>query len=344
MQSQVDQYCAEIGADSLLVQGPGGNVSWKQGDVLHIKASGMWLADAQRKQTFVPVDLVDLKGKIADGNFGAKPLVLGTSPLRPSIETMFHALMPQTFVVHVHAVEALAHLVRSDFQHSIAEALGDDLSWTWTGYYQPGPKLAAAVRDSLAKEPDASLVFLQNHGLIVAGQSIEETDECLRIVIRRLAAAQPRPTEEVDVSSADTISDFSLVPAPAVQELALDPELLDRTEKYWALYPDHIVFLGTNPVIFNDVQTAAHDLSRMPRAPEIFFVRGCGVYQTSELSAAKQAYLQCYAEVLRRQPSGALLHGLTDDEVAELFGWEAETYRQQLDKSREEQGVVKQIG
>jgi rhamnose utilization protein RhaD (predicted bifunctional aldolase and dehydrogenase) len=47
--ASISAYCAEIGRDPLLVQGAGGNVSWKANDTLWIKASGTWLADAMVK-------------------------------------------------------------------------------------------------------------------------------------------------------------------------------------------------------------------------------------------------------------------------------------------------------
>ena len=34
--------------------------------------------------------------------------------LRPSIETLIHALMPQRIVIHLHAIDVLSHLVRDD--------------------------------------------------------------------------------------------------------------------------------------------------------------------------------------------------------------------------------------
>src|SRR3954464_12991143 len=105
MRDQVRTYCAVIGADPLLVQGAGGNVSWKDGDTLWIKASGTWLADATRKDIFVPVDLAHLRAAIDAGAMDVQPRTVGESALRPSIETLLHALMPQPVVVHLHAVE-----------------------------------------------------------------------------------------------------------------------------------------------------------------------------------------------------------------------------------------------
>jgi len=57
LRSSVIEYCAAIGADPLLVQGAGGNVSWKESDTLWVKASGTWLKEAVQKDIFVPVEI-----------------------------------------------------------------------------------------------------------------------------------------------------------------------------------------------------------------------------------------------------------------------------------------------
>ena len=46
---EIKELCALIGSDPLLVQGPGGNASLKERETIWIKASGSWLADAERK-------------------------------------------------------------------------------------------------------------------------------------------------------------------------------------------------------------------------------------------------------------------------------------------------------
>jgi rhamnose utilization protein RhaD (predicted bifunctional aldolase and dehydrogenase) len=73
LKDSVIDYCAHIGADPMLVQGAGGNVSWKDGETLWVKASGAWLADAARKEIFVPVDLTHLQQAIASGDFYVSP-------------------------------------------------------------------------------------------------------------------------------------------------------------------------------------------------------------------------------------------------------------------------------
>ena len=67
MHEQISRFCAQLGADPLLVQGAGGNVSWKESEVLWIKASGTWLKDALERDIFVPVDLSDLREALSIG-------------------------------------------------------------------------------------------------------------------------------------------------------------------------------------------------------------------------------------------------------------------------------------
>jgi rhamnose utilization protein RhaD (predicted bifunctional aldolase and dehydrogenase) len=159
---QVKEYCARIGADPLLVQGAGGNVSWKDGDTLWIKASGTWLAESTTKDIFVPVDLAHLRQAIAKKDFSATPKVVGDSNLRPSIETFLHALMPQHVVVHLHAIEVLAHLVHDNFQADFQSLLDESTPWAVVEYYKPGAALAVEINAVLIQKPTAKVIFLKN--------------------------------------------------------------------------------------------------------------------------------------------------------------------------------------
>ncbi len=225
-------YCARIGADPLLVQGAGGNASWKDGATLWVKASGTWLAEARRRDIFVPVDLAHLRGAAA-GQLDVVPRPLGESGLRPSIETLLHALMPQPVVLHLHAVELLAQLVRPGFAErlraledagrgaaadprhratSTANATGgapDDAGgadcsaagqgaagplppWLALAYHKPGLPLARAVAEGLRRQPDTQIVFLQNHGVVIGAADAGAVDAILRRLLR-LCATPPRP-------------------------------------------------------------------------------------------------------------------------------------------------------
>ena len=116
LRHEVEAYCARIGSDPMMVQGAGGNVSWKDGDVLWVKASGTWLKDALKQDIFVPVDLRSLNVGFENNNFSVQPQVVGQTSLRPSIETLLHGLMPHPMVVHLHALLNLDLIAEEDHQ------------------------------------------------------------------------------------------------------------------------------------------------------------------------------------------------------------------------------------
>ena len=139
IKQSIEEFCHEIGQDQLLVQGAGGNISWKDDKELWVKASGKWIADAKKEEIFVKVDLKDLLEKINNQNFGSSPQLLSKSNLRPSIETLMHALMPQKFVLHLHAIEPLAILVRKNCEAELKEKMTKHkLNWLLIDYNTNG--------------------------------------------------------------------------------------------------------------------------------------------------------------------------------------------------------------
>ncbi|WP_152836233.1 class II aldolase/adducin family protein [Rugamonas aquatica] len=316
LRAAVDAYCARIGADPLLVQGAGGNASWKDGDTMWVKASGTWLAEAQRADIFVPVDLAHLRDAIAVGDFDVAPRACAGSALRPSIETLMHALMPQTVVLHLHAVEVLAHLVRPDF------AGPAPAPWCWVDYHKPGSALAGAIAARLREQPDAQIVFLQNHGVVIGGANAAEVDATLAAL---LACLRTEPVAPVAAVTAD-MAQLTIIPDAGIQQLALDPRLYKRLRNEWALCPDHVVFLGAEAACYADAdsfiaaQAAGAETS-------LAFIAGVGVFADKDFGAARTAQLRCYYDVLARQPSGAALTVLSAPQLAELLDWDAERYR-----------------
>ena len=186
IERHVKAFCSRIGSDPLLVQGAGGNVSWKDGDALWVKASGTCLAEAELKETFVPVNLTHLQAAIKEQNFSVDPKVINSSTLRPSIETLLHALMPHKIVVHLHAVEILAHLVQINAIQKINKLVGAEVNWIYVEYFKPGCDLAREVSQKLITRKDADVVFLGNHGVVIGGSGIEEVFTSLQKLVFKL--------------------------------------------------------------------------------------------------------------------------------------------------------------
>jgi rhamnose utilization protein RhaD (predicted bifunctional aldolase and dehydrogenase) len=300
--SSLVDMSARIGQDPLLVQAGTGNTSIKLDGVLWIKASGKWLADAQRDELFVPVDLsearraVKMKRDIAETHTGG---------LRPSIETAMHAVLPHRVVIHAHSINTIAWAVRHDGPQQVADRLAG-LLWRWIPYVPSGIALASAIERDLAGSPGADVFVLANHGLVVCGDSVEDAEALLREVDGRLAIGPRR------------------APAPAYGPLI---PLTDRSE--WRL-PDieELHALGTDPVsrrIISKGTLYPCQAMFFGRRSRFQIVEGCGIVVHEEITRTETAMLIGLMEVAQRVDRGAPVRYLTDAEVlgvlnADVYG------------------------
>lgn len=330
IEKQVKVFCAQIGADPLLVQGAGGNVSWKDDDVLWVKASGTWLVDAESKEIFVPVNLTNLQDALAKRDFSVKPEVNNNSGLRPSIETLLHALMPHRVVVHLHAVEILAHLVRINARQEIQDLVGDAVKWIFVDYFKPGADLARAVFEELKNRPDADVVFMGNHGVVVGGANVDDVVTTLHTLVSKLKAKST--FSEPESGPATRQSDFlarGYIPCGdgEVNLLAIKDELISRLRHDWALYPDHVVFLGAEANILERNFRMLELDERARSKPPFIIAVGDGVYESPAATPAQKSQLRCYFDVVARQDDARGLVVLSVSQVSELLNWDAEQYR-----------------
>jgi rhamnose utilization protein RhaD (predicted bifunctional aldolase and dehydrogenase) len=335
LKASVINYCSTIGKDPLLVQGAGGNVSWKEGNTLWIKASGTWLADADKKDIFVPVDLPYLRSAIKSGDFTVKPKVLGVTELRPSIETVLHALMPHRVVVHLHAIEILAHLVRNQFEDDFHSLLNCRIEWCIVPYEKPGADLAKAVNLALSTKQNADVIFLANHGVVIGADSVEEVEQLLDSIIESLRVESRcflKSYGSVEPLSINGQVEYFPLEDQDIYQLVTEVNLFDRLKTDWALYPDHVVFLGIYPNIYANIDVFLTSLINGKEMPELVFIRNLGVFTRKNFSVAKQLQLRCYYDVLVRQYDDQKLNILDSRQVRVLLNWDAEQYRIEVAK------------
>jgi rhamnose utilization protein RhaD (predicted bifunctional aldolase and dehydrogenase) len=330
VQEQVIRYSTEVGSDPMLIQGAGGNASWKDGTTLWIKASGTWLSDAAQKDIFVPIDIPQTLALIDSGASDLSAARIGDSPLRPSIETCLHALLPQKFVIHFHAVDVIAHAALRDGRKVLGQRL-QGLDWAWVDYVKPGPDLARAVTASIGPAKAPEILVLGNHGLVIAAPTLEHLDHLLKDVLAR-CAIPPRipPTAPLEqlaslVAQWDGMG-YTLPEDQRCHALALDAICLQLAGTAWVLYPDHAVFLGAHATIVDTPWASG----RTGPAPECVIVPGRGVLLRKDLSAGQLAMLSCYVDVTLRLDSTEDVAALNHSDIAELLNWDAEKYRQSL--------------
>ncbi len=336
LSSEVKRFCSNIGSDPLLVQGAGGNVSWKENGVLHVKASGKWLVNAEIENIFVSVSLDGLYPMFESGDFSVAPKVICGESLRPSIETLLHAMMPQTVVVHIHAVEILSDLVRHNCSEIIKSKVGDIFKWDIVDYCKPGEDLARAVFAILQKSPGVEVIFLKNHGLVIGGSSVEAVDLILEGLLEKFQGEiccelkVNNSTDVIEMPLALREFGYQSVREGFLNYLALNPLMASCVETKWALCPDHVVFLGSKPTIGSIDHVVSVLNHNQSLRPPYVFIKGVGVFQHQSVSQAQTQQLECYFEVVKRQTDLADIESLSCADVDELIHWEAEKYRQSV--------------
>lgn len=304
---------ASLGQNPLRVQGPGGNTSIKDAEVMWIKASGTELADAERTSIFVAVDraaaVAEAREEAGDGS--CKSTILDpTLNLRPSIETTFHAALDWAVVVHTHSVATITHAISPEGRRIAKEKL-QGLPVVMVPYAKPGLPL---TREILARvQPDTQVVILQNHGLICCGDTVEQVQALIEDVESRLdlpanVSFSEKPNETAPEGFGWSEQGW-LATNTRAAELAL-------TGTY---YPDHVVFLGPAlPTEDNETSPAA------------VLRPGQGVLIRDGATSSQKAMLRCLKDVLARLPEDWTVDPIGAEAEAELLNWDAEKYRQAL--------------
>lgn len=337
------RLAARIGQDILKTQGAGGNVSIKRGGVMWIKASGTWLAHAADRDIMVPVEIAPLVAALRQGDPRAEQatdFVLADrnlSQLRPSIETSVHAVLPQTLVAHFHCVSTIALSVITSREEVLATRMArvPDLNWAAIPYRRPGTPLAIEIEKVAAQRPDVLVLF--NHGLVVCAETVDELAARIERVCAALsvsAAAMPAVdmdglaalAENSNYRPASDVGSHATALSAAAVELASGG----------SLYPDHVIFLGAELGLCEEGQSLSGLLDGMVGrglpTPKMIVVAGKGVLLSKDLTVGGEVMARCLAEVVTRIPAGETVCYLDEIQEYELTHWEAEQYRQALDR------------
>jgi rhamnose utilization protein RhaD (predicted bifunctional aldolase and dehydrogenase)/NAD(P)-dependent dehydrogenase (short-subunit alcohol dehydrogenase family) len=183
-----------FGRDPEFSRGGGGNASAKADGILYIKPSGVPLATLEADD-LVPLDierlLALLEGRdapdlVTDANMdpvlrAARAARLGEAGgRRPSVELLFHALLPGRFILHTHPVLLNAVTCAAGGAALAGRLFGDRA--VWVPYADPGLPLARAIaetRRAFAERtglPAPAIVLMQNHGVVVTADTAAEIE------------------------------------------------------------------------------------------------------------------------------------------------------------------------
>ena len=207
------------------------------------KGVGTLARQALDEPVFAALDLPRVLDALAKTIRPARPATRSCAPTcrrpaRPSVEATLHAGLPQRFVFHVHCVETISHAILVDGPARFAPLL-DGLNWAWVPYIRPGLPLFRTIA------PGADIYVLQNHGLVVAADTLDAAVGLIETVGRRLA----RPVQTAPSESRRRVerAGYHFVDAPALASHAV------RLAAAGTYYPDHLVFLGSGAAVIDNV-------------------------------------------------------------------------------------------
>ena len=372
-----------FGDDPEFARGGGGNSSVKIDGVLYIKPSGTSLA-ALTSESVIALDIAPLMElleappdrKVAGGTDEVMQVALAArvgvpDDRRPSVELLFHALLPEPFVLHTHptTVNAVACAQRGA---EIAEKLFGS-TVLWIPYTDPGLPLARVIRDARRRYTDSTrtaaprAMFLQNHGLIVTGDSMAEIEATsARLIatikahladlpaiswgdVERLGAGEARaalhavaPALRALLATGNRLKVVSFDDSPVAVSMTCS-ELGRELAQCGPLTPDQIVYAGSFPVVVKAVEGAtpeqlidaltsaiAERAATEAGVPPVVIVPGLGLFAVGDSCAQADTVRQVFLDAAGVTIEAHRLGGvrpLADAERQFIELWEAEAYR-----------------
>ena len=362
----------------------GGNTSYKDEKHLWIKASGVNLSTID-ENGFCVLDRKKLN-EIPNHEFSEDPTLREEqvknallnsridpeSILRPSVETSLHNLFGYRFVVHTHSTLVNGLMCSNRAEEKTLHIFGEKV--LYVHYTDPGYILFKVISEKIAGYnekfgADPKVVLIQNHGIFVAADTIEEINALYTEVKSKLEGT----FENLQVQKEITVSEKLTKAVPAIRMLLSDEKLKVATafNNSWVnrfidskdafdkgiakpFNPDQMVYCmseylfidnsGTVDSIIEETKSKTEDFkSRKGAVPKVIFIKNEGVI-VGEDSYVSLEYVKdivndfCQISTLAENFGGP--HPLTPAQAAFIENWEVENYRKKVSQGSRSQGRV----
>jgi len=358
------------GQDSRFVIAGGGNTSYKNAGQLWVKASGSSLANIT-EDGFAVLDRAKLNrmSEKSYSNNAAKreeevknDLAAATlsKGKRPSVETSMHNAIDFAFVVHLHPTAVNGLMCSQNAESDLKKLFGEQA--LFVEYTDPGYVLYKKVEDAIkifraqdGAEP--SVIWLQNHGIFVGANTIDEIKVLYTKILDTLDKAITLP-----VSSEDrAISSFTEQIVPGIRMMlscdglktlkvrknALIKYFYESVENQAKIAkpftPDAIVYSKSNYIFLNDEEPEAvlaeaaevipAYTSKFGYQPKVFLIKGIGLIAVGDNSAQCDIILDVFEDAMKiayiAQSFGGA-HPLTQTQIDFIDNWEVENYRRSV--------------
>lgn len=358
----------KFGQDSRFVIAGGGNTSYKDENRLWVKASGHALATIT-EDGFAVLDrtLLNEMGEKAYNEDTAireeqvkndLAVACVTKDRRPSVETSLHNCMGFAFVVHLHPTLVNGLMCSVNAKAACKEIFPDAL---YIEYTDPGYTLFKKVYDRInaykaanGKEPQ--VIFLQNHGIFVGGDTTAEIEGIYSEILGKLeakVAALPEGGSEVSPTVTDVIpairqmlsrSGRGLKTLKVTKNALVDYFLDGSREKIAAPFTPDIIVYCKSAYIFIDAESDEEILKQAEEkieafaaekgyTPKVLLIKGIGLVAVGDNSKNAQIITDVFTDAMKvafyAQSFGGE-HPMEKAWIDFIDNWEVENYRRKV--------------
>ncbi len=350
------------GSNEELVLAGGGNTSAKDGDIMYIKGSGTRLgtitADGFVKMSRSKIAEIFTK-TYPDNDKEREALSLadlmaaklpGQEEKRPSVETTLHSLFPHKFVLHLHPAMVNGISCAKDGEAWSEKLFGDSV--LWVAPCKPGYILAKICYETLKNYKDktgkdADMLLLANHGIFIAGNTVEELEDKLFSVMSKIRGEvkneadlsvgefDGEKVQKIFNAMVDFFGENSFITyEPSAESLKYAESKESFNKIYEPFNPDQIVYCKPYPLYIENAEDIEHLVTHYKEKngffPKIIFVKDCGIYGVDYTENGSETAVALFNDAMKIAKytesfggASALPEELTDF----IVNWEAESYR-----------------
>ena len=362
------------GRDSRFVIAGGGNTSYKNAEKIWVKASGSSLATIT-EDGFAVLDRAKLNlmsDKVYSANAAEREEQVQndladatiTKGKRPSVETSMHNVIDFAFVVHMHPTLVNGLMCANNAQADLQKLFGAKA--LYIEYTDPGYVLFKKVEDAIkafraedGAEP--AVIWLQNHGIFVAANSIEEVKVLYTKILATLSAGvtPSHPLTTFDEPRATCSCTEQILPGIRmilskeglktlkVRKNTLVKHFYDTEEAQAKITkpftPDAIVYCKSNYIFLNDEEpeaVLAEAAKQIPAftakfgyQPKVILIKGIGLVAVGDNAAQCDIILDVFEDAMKiayYSESFGGPHPMTQAQIDFIDNWEVENYRRSV--------------
>ncbi len=336
-----------------LVQAGGGNssVKLKNGSML-IKASGFLLSDVEIDNGYSKVDtkdianivynkkLLELTDKKDCEELSSKMVKSATidKKNRPSIETLLHSFLLK-YTLHTHPIVVNMIVIKQDWREILKSIFSTD-NIALVEYKTPGIELAIVLHNEITKNKEIpKIIFLQNHGLIITSDTIEDIEFLTEYVVDKIEKYL-----HIDMNRYKTTSQISKLInivnkqnniAYLSEDIILNNALKTNRELFFKkpFCPDTLVYCGISSMELKNIEKAKEieqHLNKYFETPKSLIFKDKLFIIAKNLKKAKEIEEVLKFHIITLTQSSENINFLDFNEMLHLSNWEAEQFRQRI--------------